>query len=268
MRLRIKNLRAVDDKSKDLLDFARSYLSDAFPNPNREGCPGDAALRSLAFNPTEDEFVVTEHLAACSPCFRRYGELLAELTFQREAQKAFSWGTIPIWTKIHPVLAGTAAVCFLLVAIRVGVSLRPPNAPQMETNRKPNPTELRNPTVAYLPFSLNLGSLSSVRGSKPPIEAQRRVPVPNSALDLTLTLPLASPEGLYDLRLTADGQTLWSKSAQAHLHTGKTIVQCLADFRQIPEGTYNLEVRSSTGIRLIQPVSIRVVSPTGAEQKP
>jgi hypothetical protein len=268
MRLRTKDRTAIDEKAKDLLDFARSYLSEAFPNPDREGCPRDAVLRSLAFNPTEGEPAVTEHLAACSPCFRRYGELLAELKSQREAQKGFCWAKIPTWTKVHPVLAGAAAVCLLLIAIGVGLLLRPPNAPLMETNRKPNPTEPRNPTVAYLPFSLDLSTLSPVRGSKPPIEAQRRVPVPNSALDLTLTLPLASPEGLYDLKLTADSQTPWSESAQAHLHKGKTLVQVEVDFRQIPGGNYNLEVRSSTGIRLIQPVSIQAVSPTGGEQNP
>src|SRR5882762_2015540 len=111
MRLRTKDRTAIDEKDKDLLDFARSYLSEAFPNPDREGCPRDAVLRSLAFNPTDAEPAVTEHLAACSPCFSRYGELLAELKSQREAQKGFSWAKISTWTKVHPVLAGTAPVC-------------------------------------------------------------------------------------------------------------------------------------------------------------
>src|SRR5438045_8217185 len=98
MRMRIKNRAALETKKKDLLDFARSYLSEAFPNPDRQGCPPDAALRSLAFNPTEGEPAVTEHLAACSPCFRRYGELLAEAKSQREQENGFSWGRIFVWT--------------------------------------------------------------------------------------------------------------------------------------------------------------------------
>jgi len=139
----------------------------------------------------------------------------------------------------------------------------------METNRKPNPTEPLNPTVAYLPFSLDLSALSPVRGSEPPaIATQRRVPLPNSSLDLTLTLPLASPEELYELKLTADNQTFWSKSAQAHLHKGKTLLRLEADFRQIPAGNYNLEVRSSSGIRLVQLVSIQGASSKSGEQKP
>src|SRR5258708_16760431 len=260
MRMRFKYRRALQTRGKGLLDFARSYLSEAFPNPDRQGCPPDAALRSLAFNPTEGEPSVTEHLAACSPCFGRYGELLAEFKSQREKEKGFTWGRISVWTKAHPVLAGTAALFLLLIAIGVGRLLhgiRQPNAPPMDTNRKPNPAKPRNPTVAYLPFTLDLSALTPVRGSEPPVTGvQRRALVPNSPLALTLTLPLASPEGLYDLKLTADGQTLWSKSAQAHLHKGKTLVQVDADFRQIPARNYNLVVQSSTDIRFILPLSL------------
>src|SRR5437667_9046725 len=120
MKMNFKDRRGFETRGKDFLDFARSYLSEAFPNPDRQGCPRDAALRSLAFNPTEDEPAVTEHLAACSPCFRRYGELLTELKAQREQEKRFSLDRIPVWTKAHPVLAWTAALCVLLIASGVG----------------------------------------------------------------------------------------------------------------------------------------------------
>jgi hypothetical protein len=81
-------------------------------------------------------------------------------------------------------------------------------------------------------------------------------------------LPLASPEAHYDLKLTSGSETVWSKSAQAHLLKGKTLIQVEADFRQIRTGNYNLEVQSSTGIRLVQPVSIQAASPKSGEQKP
>src|SRR5215470_18084076 len=242
MKMNFKDRRGFETKGKDLLDFARSYLSEAFPNPDRTGCPPDAALRSLVFNPRESQSGVTEHLASCSPCFRRYGELLAELKSQREREKGFTWSRISFWTKAHPVLVGTAALCLLLIAIGVGLmlrSIRQPNWPPIETNRKPNPTAPQNPTVAYLPFSLDLSSLSPVRGSQPPTGTQRRILVPNSPLDLTMTLPLASPEGGYDLKLSAQGQTLWSKTAQAHLQKGKTLIQVQVDFTQVQRGNYS-----------------------------
>jgi len=87
-------------------------------------------------------------------------------------------------------------------------------------------------------------------------------------LNLTLTLPFASPEGRYEVKLAAGGQTFWSKSAQAHLQERKTLIQVEADFTKIQAGNYNLEVRSLSGIRLIHPVSIQPPLPHSAEQKP
>jgi hypothetical protein len=254
-----------------LLDFARSYLSEAFPNPDREGCPPDAALRTLAFHPTESEPTITEHLSVCSPCFRRYGELLAELKSQMEAERRVSWRHIPTWSKAHTMLAGTAIACVLLIAIGAGLLLRRsrlPSTPPVETHRAPGPVEPVSPAIAYSPFSLNLSTVSPARGPESPTRgSQRPVRVPTSPLDLTLTLPLGSQEGTYDVKLTAGGRTLWSKSAQARLHKGKTLIQVEADFRQIPLGLYNLEVQSSTGIRLIQSVSIEPAIPKRGEQE-
>jgi hypothetical protein len=270
MRLRMKDRRDFEKKERILLDFARSYLSEGFPNPDREGCPPDDTLRSLAFNPRDSDLEVTEHLAACSPCFGRYSELLAELKAHQQAERS-SWTGISAWFKTHPVLAATALACALLLGIGLGLVLRgirQPNTPPMETNRKPSSTKPLNPTVAYSPFSLDLSALSPVRGAEPLETVPQRLVVPGSALDLTLTLPLASPEGHYDLKLTAGSETVWSKSAQAHLLKGKTLIQVEVDFRQIPARNYNFEVLSSSGIRLVQPISIQDAPPKGGEQKP
>src|SRR6266852_8508931 len=99
MRMRIKNRAALETKKREVVDFARSYLSEAFPNPDRQGCPPDAALRSLAFNPNESEPTVTEHLAVCSPCFQRYSELLAQLKSQMKAEERLSWKRISAWSR-------------------------------------------------------------------------------------------------------------------------------------------------------------------------
>ena len=115
MKTRVKNQSAFEEKGKDLLDFARNYLSNAFPNSDREGCPPDTALRSLAFNPKESQPSITEHLAACSPCFRRYSELLAELKSQQQAAES-PWSRISVWSKAHPVLAGTALLVLTATA--------------------------------------------------------------------------------------------------------------------------------------------------------
>jgi hypothetical protein len=255
--------------SKEFLESARNYLSEAFPNPDRAGCPPDSALRSLAFNPRESDATITEHIGTCSPCFNRYSELLAELKAQQQLE-ASPWTRAATWLKARPVLVGTALVCAVLLVIGVGLLLRgtrQPNLPPIETHKEPPPPQTHPPTVAYAPFSLDLSTLSPVRGGETP-KTGRRVSVPASTLDLTMTLPLASAEGSYDLKLNSGGRTFWSKSATAHLQKGKTQIRVEADFRQVPSGDYNLEVNSHAGIRLVQPVSVQPGQSSSGAQRP
>lgn len=255
--------------SKEFLESARTYLSEAFPNPDRAGCPPDSALRSLAFSPRESDPTITEHIGTCSPCFRRYSELLAELKAQ-PAVEASPLTRAIAWWKAHPLLAGTALVCVVLLVIGVGFLLRGnrhPNTPPMETHKEP-PPQTHNPTVAYVPFSLDLSTLSPVRGGETPKPGHRSVSVPASTLDLTITLPLASADDSYDLKLNSGGHTFWSKSGTAHLQKGKTLIRVEADFSQVPIGDYSLEVGSHAGIRLVQPVSVQPGQPRSGEQRP
>src|SRR5690348_14816533 len=98
MRKRIKDRVGLEGQSKEFLAFARSYLSDAFQNADRQGCPPDEALQSLAANPSESQAAITEHIASCSPCFKRYSELLTEVKSQKEADERLSWKGIFGWS--------------------------------------------------------------------------------------------------------------------------------------------------------------------------
>ena len=271
MRTRIKNRRELEDKSKDILAFARSYLAGAFPNPDRHGCPPDEALQSLTVNPRATEEGITEHIASCTPCFKRYSELLIEVKSQKAVDEELPWNGLSGWFRAHPLLVGAALACALFIAIGVGLWIRfsVPNPPPLETHQPRKPTSPVNPVVAYSPLSLDLTNISPIRGSKPPTTgSQSRVRLPGSPLDLTLSLPLGSEEQTYSVSLKAAGRTFWSKSTTAHLNKGQTLIRVQADLSQVPAGNYNLEVKSAAGIRLIQPVSIQVTLPNGTGQNP
>ena len=64
---------------EEFFGFAKSYLSEAFPNPQRIDCPPDSELTRLAELPREANPSVSQHLTCCSPCFNRYMEILADL---------------------------------------------------------------------------------------------------------------------------------------------------------------------------------------------
>lgn len=72
--------RRKDINEEEFFGFAKSYLSEAFPNPQRIGCPSDSELISMAEHPNEAAHsVVSQHLKCCPPCFNRYMEILAGL---------------------------------------------------------------------------------------------------------------------------------------------------------------------------------------------
>ena len=271
MRLRGKNHRTIEYKDKALFDFAHSYLMDTFPNPNRQGCPSESALQSLAVSPMQSDPLVTEHLASCSPCFRRYTQLLAALQSEKKAESKFHWGSGFGWMRAHQVLAGTVILCLLFIVAGISILLRRsrlPSAPLEETHRTPASAQPGNSELPYAPFSADLSELSRARGSEPPETGPVRFAVPGSRLDLTVTLPLASREGRYQLSLTSGDRIVWRTSGEAHLKNGKTLIRVKADFTKVPVGDYNLEVQSSSGLRLIQPVSIQAPVSSGDEQRP
>jgi len=72
-----KERREINEE--EFFGFPKSYLSEAFPNPQRIGCPPDSELARLAEHPREADPSVSNHLTWCSPCFNRYMEILAEL---------------------------------------------------------------------------------------------------------------------------------------------------------------------------------------------
>lgn len=74
------NKKPKEINEEEFFGFAKSYLSEAFPNPQRIDCPPDSDLKSMAEHPSESVHThVSQHLTSCSPCFNRYMEILADL---------------------------------------------------------------------------------------------------------------------------------------------------------------------------------------------
>lgn len=51
----------------EFLEFADSYLREAFPNPARTGCPADEELQKLAEDPRQADLSLTQHISFCYP---------------------------------------------------------------------------------------------------------------------------------------------------------------------------------------------------------
>jgi len=71
------NNRQPKFNEEELVTFAKSYLSEAFPNPQRIGCPPISELACMAELRRDADSSISEHLSRCSPCFKEYMEILA-----------------------------------------------------------------------------------------------------------------------------------------------------------------------------------------------
>ncbi len=257
--------RRLDIDEQQLLRFARRHLSEAFPNPARIGCPSDPQLESMAVQPQQADAAVGEHLTFCSPCFNRYLDLLVEVRHEHLGQKRPLWKEILAWPATTPMRIGGVTVAGLLLSLLAYFVAIQREGPRNPTAPLPG---IQGVPVALSPYALDLSELSPTRGSRvPKTDSHGRIRVPKSLLDLTLTLPLGSEEQLYRITLSTGGQIFWSQSAQAHLHNGQILIRTEVDFTKVPPGTYNLEVESSSGIRLTQPLLIEAALPKGAEQE-
>jgi hypothetical protein len=259
LRMATGTKKRTVERDQDLFEFGRAYLSEAFPNPERKGCPPDETLRLLTSRPTQGDPSITDHVTCCSPCFNAYMAHLAraraELLQPQRIRRA---------SRIRRSLVAAGIVVMVTVAAYLFVLRRhsePIVAPRTPGRIGQPVTPPQVPATAiYVPVLVDLSNASPLRGlghSKPAPSLQV---IPLSPLiDFTLQLPLASEARKYSVMLRSNRQVVWSDSAQAHLENGRTLLHMHADFAQVRVGNYDLVVESK-GFRLSVPVVVEITS--------
>jgi negative regulator of sigma E activity len=192
-----------------------------YPNPERKGCPGESALRSLAAKPLTQRIENDpdwEHVTHCSECYREFLAFQSATKQQRQTwREAIRWGI---------ALVALATVSIVLYFSRgfVFESKRPQNA-----------------ELAYLPRRINIESMtrSATRGGeKQPIYLDR------DREALTIQLPIGSMSGEYEFQLrTPADQVILTQSASASIEHGVTSFLVKLDLNSLRPGEYKMEVR-------------------------
>jgi len=203
------------------LQFARSYLRESFPNPERVGCPPDRELQTLIESPLKANSSLTEHLSCCSPCYSRYAALL-EAQRIRLRRKAFD-RLVAFYRQTPARLAWVSGALVLLSIFWIFI--------------------WRAPQPAYSAFTLDLTAASETRGansnSSGPVAR-----IPKRPLQLKIQLPLGSKEGLYLVSLDAGKGVVWSHEAEARLVDHVIALEVRADLRSLPAGRYEILLQS------------------------
>jgi hypothetical protein len=238
---------------RHLLRFARSYLSEAFPNPGRQGCPSPDALRALAEHSTRSEGLISSHLSVCSACFNTYLACLERARLRMQRVRRVQRIEISLTAAIVLSL-----VCFLLIT-----RYRRPETPSRTEGRSAQtPSSLQMPaTTTAVPVLIDLGNASAVRGA-PDVERNPTLPViPSSpSVNLILKLPFGSEDRNYSIRLNSRGSAVWLLTAKPHFNHGQALLHTHADFSQVSPGKYELVVVAKYS-RVSVPVLVKNISP-------
>ncbi len=224
-----------------LSEGKRTFLS-AFPNPDRIGCPQSPIIARLALGgqniPAAEREEWFAHLSCCSPCAQDYyGHLEAARNKHKQV---------------------LLLLCAALVIVCVGISLwfglrtNGIKSPVMVHKGISSPANKKiSPSVpkvddGWVYARLDLRPQSAIRGED---ALEKALPaIPHGKLELMITLPLASPVGAYEIRVSP------GNSASARMHDGAaelvnhlTILNVRIETNDYPTGRYVMEIRRKGG---------------------
>jgi hypothetical protein len=209
-------------------DRLKKQLQDSilreYPNPERRGCPGNAAIRELAQRPLDYSLEGSpnwQHLTHCSECYREFLDFRADVKRRKKAQRV-------------GLALGLAAAIIVVGAIiilgnRQGVGPRP-----------------MRPQIAeriYRPRMVDLEGLSMTR-SENGRQEMKPILLGREPEELTIRLPFGSKAGAYEFQLFKNAdRPLLSVNGEAKIENGVTLLTVRADFSLYEPGKYFFGIR-------------------------
>jgi hypothetical protein len=219
---------------RKMLELLKEAALHDYPNPERIGCPGRDFLNRLVNDRRSIDLSdpALDHVARCSPCFQEFVEIKDQANRAKISRRAAiaAGGTI--------LIAGAAET------VR-----------RASTHSKSQDSD--NERYAPADFDMSLGSAE--RGAtENPSQTKPTPDLPRKRLDLSITLPFASPEATYEVQVMGPGGATGLKaSGAAHLLKGTTILRVKLDLTKLQPDTYTLGIRRIPYDWTSQPVQIR-----------
>lgn len=217
-----------------LLQLARAAFADAFPNPQRFGCP-DRSLRADLASGKRDlrqHWEVFDHICQCSPCF------VEHLTFRKQRRRRIFGISVCLFIAVLVSLVGAYAKWnkragnHLLADAELRRSIPHPPEPPAIAFARP----ILAARLDFTHWSLQRGGADS---SLPP------PPLRRGNLSVTIYLPIATPPGDYRIVLRRNGAPpLIDAILRARIANGNTILTSIGvDTSSVSPGTYRLTAR-------------------------
>jgi hypothetical protein len=214
-------------ENNELDPFKQAFLN-AFPNPDRIGCPDQQTLKALARRKLPLNHPAQIHISQCSPCFR---EVLA---YQAQWQRG----------RRHTRI-GLVAAALLLLTIGAFWAYRSLSlgSPVRWMARGNWPAPPSNPV--QVPGVLNYQGISAKRGTDSPSATPTNEQIIfRSVRELAIVLPMGREAGSYVVEIfpkTDRSKPLARYTGHASIDSdGVTTLRTPVDFTAFPAGTYTV----------------------------
>jgi hypothetical protein len=208
-----------NDASDDAPDPIEELLLTAYPNPDREGCPGPEAIDALGNRRIGREDPTWTHVWHCSPCFREF-KAIRDARWRGEAIQR---------TKRKRVRLAAGVITAALVLGFITLLFRSKFSSQ--------------PQVAAI--TLDLFNVGIYRGSDENHQVDLPA-LPRKVDDIHLVLPRYSGTGKYAiavLRSRADASALAAATALAVGSDVRAEISMRLDLSSVRPGNYVLATR-------------------------
>ncbi len=240
-------------ESEQNSDLLKDFLLEAFPNPERKGCPDEQTLKALAEGRLEVDHPAALHVGSCSECyseFRNYRQDWREAKPAKLEPGPAPVVELPIRSGRRP--AHLAIAASLLLACGVG---------GYEAYRHTQVSRSKQVASAVPVYAaVDLFEAGTLRGAGDDPTPLQAVSLPTAVVHLSITLPLFSQSGVYRIAVSRDraGRDLAAEGeGTATESAGKTRVDVILDLRQAKAGMYFLAtVRNSDNGTYYYPLKI------------
>jgi hypothetical protein len=249
-------------------DLLNDFLLEAFPNPEREGCPDEKTLRAFAEDRLPAGSPILRHVASCSECYAEYRHYRQDWK-ELSGASAHS-GTLaqlsepdtlvpkrpvaPTQTARTKVLPWAVAAAFLLVAGSGLYLVKEQHAPSAGALV----VSSADPVVANVDLFNAVTARGGGSGDDPmPL---KEVSLPCSIVKLNVTLPRFSESGPYRIVVAKDraGTDIVARGMGDAVDVqGKVSVVVTLDLRNAAPGMYFLAtVRGSDNGTYYYPLKV------------
>ncbi len=240
------------------------FLLEAFPNPERIGCPDDETLKAYAEDRLPPGSPVLPHVSSCSECYREYLHYRQDWKDSKgtasDAKPASVSEPIPSYPpkqqpRSEKSSRGWAIAAGLLVILGGGLFFA------VEHRSTAPAGALVATDAAPVPVNVNLYDAVTTRGSSDEPTPLQQVSLPSSIVNLSVTLPRFSESGPYQVLVSKDRaakEVVARGVGQASEADKKVTLTVSLDLRHAAPGMYFLAtVRGSDHGTYYYPLKIK-----------